>query len=884
LSDRDPDPLVELESHLAHRVDDLVRSGLSREEAERRARVEFGSVERYREEAREAARPVGVGLSLLWRDVVFAPRRLRASPMFTLFAVTTLAVGIGITTAVYSLIYSLIWQPAGVRDPDRLIAVRQVVDYTRGFSGREYDELRQRLTAFSGTTAFAPFSSALSAPGTAQLIAGEAVDGEFFRLLGVQPLVGRLIGPGDDRPDAPAVVVLAENVWRRLFGGDRGVVGRSVRMADRVFTIIGVVPSEFRSASRGGRVPLAAWVPLSVAPGLGPGFGLDVGSPNQRVLSVIGRLREGHTIEQARAALQLIGQQFDAMYPLTSRGQSRPRTMQASRAFENEDLRLQSEGARVILGLPALVLLIACTNLANLVLSRGASRRHEFAVRRALGASRWRLVREQLLDGAVIAVAGGLGGVWIARQLLRFGMGFVRETFGGAQSALLAFEPELAPPVIAAAGCCALLSLVVASLIPALQLTRDSDRVVLSNDTGTGAAPRWRGRSNLIAVQVAVSVCLYLLTAAGVTWLRDEWRHVLRPSLDGVVSAEIPFSMQQRDEMKVRRTIERILAELRRHPEIAEVAVGGGGYRREDPIEVVVPGRPFIGRGLDLWAGLRVASPALPDLLGDRIEAGRTFGNADHAGAGRVVIVNRSLALRLFGPGDHLGKQVVVREPVSASAEPYTMTIVGITGDRLDRNGRPEPLAYAPFTQRFAADLAIFVRARSDAEVDALEPLLHRAIRSADPDLAVTFIGRADRSRRWTQAAVATIVTSAAGALATIALGLSMAGLFGVLSHVVSRRTREFGVRMALGADRARITRLVLRDGSRPVLEGLVIGLGAAFAFAMMIQTDFTRDITLDPVAFLVAAGPLLVAAAVACYLPARRASAIDPNVALKDA
>ena len=725
----------------------------------------------------------------------------------------------------------------------------------------------------------------MSAAGVSELVAGEAVSGEFFRTLGIEPVVGRLIGPGDDRADAPPVAVLAEAVWRRRFGSDRAVLGQSVRMAGRIFIVVGVAPSGFRSGTRLGRVgaPMSVWVPLSGAPGWNGAARLDLSRRNLRALSVIGRLAEGRTIDQAGALLEPLARQFDGHDPLTWSGAPVRRTLRAAPAVDDSRLRRNSENARVILALPALILLIACTNLATLVLSRGASRLHEFAVRRALGASRWRLVREQLVEGAIVALVGGLSGLWIAMQMLRGVLNLIRETFGGVpESSLFAFEPRLAPPVVLAAGLFALLSLAVANLIPALQLTRGSDRRTLAADTGAGAVPRWRGRSNLIALQVCVSVCLFLLTALGVTWLRGEFTYAIRHGLDGVARADVPFGLQQQEEPRARETIDRILAELRRDPATSNVAVGSSD-RGTEPVEMTTGSKPFIGRGLDPWASLRVATPALPDMLGDVLESGRHFTHLDDEAAERVIIVNRSQARRLFGPGEHLGKPVVLRRPRSATPQPETRVIVGITADAVDERGQVEPVAYVPYWQHFTGDISIFVRARTGTDVEAVLPRLHRAIQRADPDVAISFLGRADRSRRWVQAAVATLVTTAAGVLATIALVLSMAGLFGVLSHVVARRTREFGVRIALGASRARVTRLVLKDGCRPVVEGLVMGLGAAVVIAMLLQTDFTRDIAIDPIAFAVAAGPLLIAAAIACYLPARRAARVEPTVALRD-
>jgi putative ABC transport system permease protein len=872
----------ELRTHIDHRADDLVREGLTRDEAERRARVEFGAIERYERDVRRerTVATIVTKVDHLWGDARIALRHLRAAPLFTVFSIGTLALGIGVTTAAYSFIYSLVWQPVGVRERDRIVVVHQWAGYQLGFSGPELADVRDRRSVFDGVEAFAPFMSALSADGTSELVAGEAVSGGFFQLLGVEAVAGRLIVPRDDRSDAPAVIVLSEAVWRRRFGGDPGVVGRSLRMADRVFVVIGVAPSAFRGVSSLGRVPQSAWVPLSAAPGSSPGFRLDLSSRARQSLTLVARLAPGLTRDQAQSQLKPLAAQFDVLAPIDTGRRREPRSIHVASAFDDPRLRgTASEMARVVLALPALVLLVACTNLANLVLSRGASRRHEFAVRRALGAPRARLIRQQLLEGAMVAAAGGVAAVWLASQIMTRLSEFVRETFT-LTPFVSAFEPRLAPEVLAAAGGFALLSFLVSSLVPALQLTRISDRTVLASDTGAGAAPRWRGRSNLIALQVSASVCMFLLTALGVTLLSTEVMVTMRPGLEQVAVAHVPFGIQQRDEARVRHTIARIREELRRAPEVIAVSVGSMADRSVH-VHLATPQRPFDARGTvfeSTW--LSVATPNLFAVAGPPVVLGRSFTDRDVAGAPAVVILSRGLAGKVLGPGDPTGKSILARATGGGAVR--TLTVVGITPDEDRGDGRVDRVAFVPYAQHFSADLAIYARG-SGSDVQSIAMLLRAAIQRVDPDIAVTFAGRADRTGRWLQVVGVGLVTTLAGSLAAITLVLSMAGLFGVLSHVVSKRTRELGVRIALGADRRRITRLILKDGFRPVLEGLFIGLGAAVVLRIALQPAFTKAITpFDPIAFVMGAVPILIAAAIACYLPARRASRVEPNVVLK--
>jgi putative ABC transport system permease protein len=531
------------------------------------------------------------------------------------------------------------------------------------------------------------------------------------------------------------------------------------------------------------------------------------------------------------------------------------------------------------------VLLIACTNLANLVLSRGASRRHEFAVRRALGAGRARLIREQLVEGAAIALSGGALGVVVTDRLMTLVATVVRDTFPGIPH-LAAFQPTLSIEVLIAAGGFALLAFLVSSLVPAVQLTRVSDRAVLSSDTGAGALPRWRGRSNLIALQVAASVCLYLVTALGVTLLTTEFSVTERPGLGRAAVVEVPFHDQQRDEGRIRSIADRVVDDLRRAPGVTMSAVGSI-QDRMDHVALTLPGavsRPGVPTGESTY--LSVATPELLRVTGVPIVQGREFTDRDGAGSPPVIIVSRGLAGKLFGTADPIGRHVIATSPVWLPGESTTFTVVGVVADQVSDTSydRINRVSYVPFAQRFTSELAFFATGPGD-DLGPIVGHLRSAIQRADPDIAVGFAGRADRAgMRWMVAAGARLATIMSGSLATIAIVLAMAGLFGVLSHVVSRRTRELGVRIALGADRGRIVRLILKDGFRPVVEGLCIGLGAAALIRISLRALFEEPITaFDPIAFALGAGPIVIAAAIACYLPARRAAKVDPNVALRD-
>jgi predicted permease len=820
-----------------------------------------------------------------------ALRRLAQAPGFTAFSIATLALGIGVTSAIYSALLGLTQRAVGVRNPDGIVTVRQLTatDATRSgpamtdFSGPEYVELRDGQSAFSDLAAVTRFGTSLSADGRAELVRGEAVSGNFFQTLGVRPALGRLLQPADDRPDAPPVLVLADATWRRQFNRDPAIVGRSVRLGGRPFAIVGVTPRGFNGAESDWSSE-RVWAPLAVAPaGRGREFRLDLTSREARDLKVVGRLAAGVTPDAAAARIQPLVRQMDRLAPRDRSPQYRPPHPLVASAFDPPGSRASaSDSLLITLALPALVLLVACTNLANLALSRNASRRHEFAVRRALGASRWRVVGEQLVEGAIVSIAGGLAGCFVAAELLAY-LGRLTQDLRGTQLSAVSIAPAMDASVFVAAAGFALLAFLIASLSPAVQLTRTSDRTMLSSDTGAGVAPRWRGRSNLIALQVWVSVCLFLLTALGVRMILDEHRVGRSAALEGdVVQVDLPFDAQKRDEAASRQIADRIVRDLQARSAIdgAALRTRTGGFN----MMLTPTDRPFVPKiNEGQHERLVLMSPDAFRLMGVSMRFGRRFDDRDHGGQAPAIVVNESLARALFGRVDAAGAMVLGRSFDLGAWTWVTKTyqIVGVSADTFSR-GRVDDVIYAPVTQHYFGGMSILARGRG-LDLDETLTVVRTAIRQADPDLAVGFAGRAD-PERWLQAAIARFMTSGAAAIAALTLILAMTGLYGVLSHVVSRRTRELGVRMALGADRGRIVALVLRNGFRPVLEGLVLGSISAIILNFMLQPLLTNPVAgFDPLLVALAAGPLLVAASLACYLPARRASRVEPNVALRD-
>jgi predicted permease len=852
--------------------------------------------ERVRAFGREVARLPGQ----LPRDTRFALRRLAKAPAFTTFSIVTLALSIGATTAVYSVIYSMAWRDLGIRDAGRVVAVSQWTSRGRrlaNLSWPDYQDLRGTQTTLGAISGWSGFLTSLAANGSTTLISGEGVSGGGFDVVHVPMLLGRSITADDDRPDAPPVLVLSEPVWRKQFGGDPHVVGRVAKLGTQPFDVIGVAPASFLGlTTRAFSFDRpAVWVPLAAVPPMLRvlGYPLDFTNRRQTWITAIGRLGDQHPLDDASREIATIGRRLDASAPLVSTAATtRSAAMENRRNWSSapigEALAVPDPGLGwLIVAIPAFVLLIACTNLANLVLSRGASRRHEFAIRQALGNSRGGVIRELLVEHGLIAVAGAGAGLLIAHSLLVWLSVTVQESFGYLPQYRIA--PHLEPAVVAAAVMAAVLALVISGLMPALQLTRGGVKAVIAAEASM-ASPRWRGRANLIAIQVAVSVGLLLVAALFVRELITSARQDEKPGLERVALVNVSFGLQQRTETQARYVLDRVLDELKTAPGVQAATVSS--FLSRDPVsapirmETTAPDKPFADVvDQHHLRSLVEATPGLWRTLGLSMRSGRAFDETDVAGA-RVAVIDETAARQLFGTIDASGRTLLMRDAYQSASrrEVETWAVVGVAANSLLTDPRGSDGAiYVPFAQRYVSDVAILARA-STGDVSSVVGAIRTALRHADPELAINLAGRADVVSRWGASIGLGLVARIATALAFLAVGLAMAGLYGVLSHVVTRRTRELGVRAALGAEPAHIARMVLLDGLRPVAEGLLIGLAASWVIRLILQTQFTKPISgFDLVAFIIAMVPLMAAALVACYLPARRAARVNPNVALKE-
>jgi predicted permease len=894
--------------HLDLLTEEYERNGLTPEAARLAARRAFGGVEPMKERYREAR---GLGwFEDLWRDIRYAVRMLRRDRGLAAIAVVTLALGIGANTAIFSVIDALMLRPLPVPNPGDLRLLTNVFPATdiaragRGpgfsFSYPLYEDIRTKADAFSGVIAIGNINSMRvvigggsdANAGPAEVAETQNVSGNFFSVLGVSASIGRTLVPADDDPSSPVpAVVLSDGFWARRFGRDPGVVGSRIVINDVPFTIVGIAPAEFRGVQVGAEPDL--WWPNRFQPRL---FAAPPNLMSERLVQnwrLIGRLRPGADERQAAAQVKAI---FQAdLAERLERRLARPGatvTPEDRRIFLEQTVQLDSAAAGwtsvrwrfqrpllALMAVVALVLLIACANVANLLLARAAARRREIAVRMALGSGRYRLIGQLITESVLLAGIGGalgLGVAYLGSQSI--------PSFMAAQDMDLRVGPDIR--VLSFAFLVSIGSAFVFGLMPALSATRVDFTAALTERTRAGGAGNRFGLHNAILVsQVALSVVV--LVAAGLfvrtlTNLLDLETGFARENLT-VFNLEAPLRYDGERRIGV---YEAVIDALQTRPDVKASysffgLLSGNGW--SDRFEI--PGyTPPPGERMDDMQ-LMVVGPGFFDAVGSALVLGRTFERADETSPVRVAIVNETMARRFFGR-EPLGRRVVI------GAFPNDIfEIVGVAPDAKYRTLRQEaegarPAMYLPSFQPPGRSMAVRLR---DAQVEVLtpaglagiEPLIRRVARDADPSVVVTELRSMATviDRTISQERMLARLSTWLGLLA---LALSAIGIYGVRSYTVSRRTSEIGLRIALGATVPHVLRLVVGQGVVMTVLGIAIGLALGVALSRYVQTLLFAISPTDPVTLAAVAILLLVIAVLASYAPARRAIRVDPTTALR--
>jgi putative ABC transport system permease protein len=863
----------ELEAYLEAETAENIARGMSPEEARYAAHRKLGNTTLIREEIYHM-NSLG-GLETLWQDVRYSIRILRKNPGFTAVAVLTLALGIGANATIFSVTNALLLRPpAGIEQPDQLVLLFRRFAHNRiemNVSYPNFSDWRDQNQVLSGLAAYKTVWLGLSAEGGSGRVQGAMVSGNYFEVLRVRPALGRTFLPEEDRiPGAYPVAVVGYGLWQRRFGSDPGLVGREIRIGGHAFTVVGVAPRGFKGTVVG--VSPEIWVPMmmegQVAP---PDWQGWMSKRTWSMIQVIGRLRPGVSLEQAQANMDAVANQLEHAYPKENKGVGIALLPKIT-LYPWDRAKVVEFGA-LLTAVVGLVLLIACANVANLLLARAATRQKEVALRLTLGASRARVIYQLLTESVLLALMGGALGLllanWAAHILSKVS---ASATFLPGSD----FSPDAR--VLSFTVLLSFLTGVAFGLAPAWQASSIDPAPALKEAVLTLGSPRSWLQGVLVIAPVAMS--LVLLTGAGLLVRSLRNYLAVNPGFEmkNIVDLSLDLRLANYTETQGRLLYQRLLEGVRALPGVESASLADGapiaGEMNETTVLDYGQGR-LLGE-FDLPVSLVMATPGYFRTLGIRLVAGRDFTDRDTPQGPRVAIINETMAKRLWPGENAVGK----RFATSQSGRPY-FQVVGVAKDaRLEalREG-PGLAMFVPFDQHYQAGMTLLVRTAMDPM--GLLPSIRSEVRFLDKNLPVFDV-------TTLRAAVATtldqekLYATLIGSFALVALVLAAIGIYGVISYSVARRTHEMGIRMALGAERSDVLKLVVGQGMLLTLSGLAAGFPAALGLARLLKSLLYGVNPNDALTFVLGALALWSTALLACYIPARRATKVDPLVALR--
>jgi putative ABC transport system permease protein len=850
-------------SYLDLLAEEKMRAGMSPEAARRAARLELGGVEQVKEQVR-AVRS-GAFLDTLALDLRYGLRMLMRSPGFTTVALLALALGIGANTAIFSVVDGVLLRPLPYPDAGRLVLVSRHFSRSTFPYGNlclaDYVDWRAGNRAFEDPAVFNRRRFDLTGAGEPEQVGGAAVTVGFFSALRVRPLLGRVFRAGEDGPAREGLAVISESLWRRRFGGNPGVIGQAIDLDGNRSTVIGVLPSSFHFPRPDSEV----WTNLVFPPPArrGPFF-----------YRGLARLAPGVTPAQAQTELNAIARRIELGDRWTA-GLTFP--MQPLREAIVGDAR---PALLVLFGAVTLVLMIAAVNVANLLLARATGREREMAVRLGLGAGRGRLLRQLLTESGLLALAGGGAGVAVAAS----GIGLLRAWNPGNLPRIE--EVHLDARVLGFTLLLSLLTGVVFGLAPALQSSRaDLAAALKTGGRGSSAsAGRRRTRAALVVAELALS--LLLLAGAALLLhsfvrLQQVETGLLAPPARVLTMQISPSAAKYRDDKASIAFYQRLLERVRQLPGVEAAAVTDSlpPDREGNADTYVIAGRPLAPGELNPITSVPTVSADYFRALGIPLRRGRFFDQGDRQGSRPVAIVSEGMARRDFPGRNPIGERLKASGP-DLNDSPY-MEIVGVVGDT-KYLGLASPLA-AAYYQSWAQNggQKQFLVVRSAVAAASLAPLLRREVQAIDGDVVVGAVGTMEQAL-WDSVAQPRFRTVLLAAFAAVAVLLAAIGIYGVIAYSVAQRTHEIGLRMALGAGRAQVLRLVVGQGANLALAGIGLGLAGAFVCTRVLAKLLFGVSATDPLTFLLVPALLAVVALAASFIPARRAAFIEPQQALK--
>jgi predicted permease len=862
--------------HVEMRVRELVERGMSPADARREAIRRFGDIHKVNAICRDLGRRRDKEMrrieyvSELTQDVTFALRQLAHNPGFTIVAIVTLALGIGATAAIFSVVQSVILRPLPVPQPDRIVAIYEDSRGNRSnVSAGNYVDGIEPVGGFMATTAIQYSSFNLAEATDAERVIGARTTAGFFPVFGVAPLHGRVYTAAEDQPGRELVAVLSHRLWSRRFGSDPAVVGREVRLNGRPYQVVGVMPPSFDFTAQTEEL----WVPVAFT-------AERKAMHDEHYLTVYGRLRGGATEDQVRAELQRNAMTLRERFP-----RDNPELGFTTRGVMDELVGDYRRRLFILLGAVAFVLLIGCANIANLLLARGASRAGELAIRAALGAGRARMVRQLLTESAVLALVSSAAGLALATW-------GIRALVAAAPPGVPRLEQtSIDPVVLAFTFLVAIGSAAAFGVAPALRAARtDVQTVIKEGGRGAGmGGVRDRLRTTLIAGELALT--LLLLVGAGLLIRSSLALQRVDTGFDprGVLATRLslPSAEYEKPEHVVA-TYDRVMEAVRNVPGVraaaltSQVPMGGGGNGNG----LIPEGKPFDIRNA-VQSRLRIVTPGYFEAMRIPILKGRPLNDGDRRGALKVMVISATLANALFPGQDPIGRRVACCEPGPDGKSPDYKTVVGVAGDVRWRgpSQAPTPEFYLPIPQVPAAawdwiQRTLYVVARTDMEPMSLTNPLRGAVAAVAPGVPL-FDVRTMEQRIGASLASAKFNTLLLSLLGAIGLVLASVGIYGVIAYFVSRRTQEIGVRMALGATRLDVVALVVGQAAWPLGLGIAAGVAMAAALTRVLDGQLFEVRPQDPVTFGIVAGVLGAVGLAASLFPARRAASVDPTRAL---